>query len=75
MPRDFVWRAGGPAKKAYARRAMDEFLAGRFDGPLELVRFESRELSAESAATLKRKLEQLVARVQRVRRGRLFAAG
>jgi hypothetical protein len=61
VPRDFVWRAGGPAKKAYARRAMDEFLAGRFDGPLELVRFESRELSAESAATLKRKLEQLVA--------------
>jgi hypothetical protein len=61
VPRDFVWRAGGPAKKAYARRAMAEFLAGRFDGPLELVRFESRELSAESAAMLKRKLEQLVA--------------
>jgi hypothetical protein len=36
-------------------------LAGRFDGPLELVRFEPRELSAESAAMLKRKLEQLVA--------------
>jgi hypothetical protein len=61
VPRDFVWRAGGPAKKAYARRAMAEFLAGRFDGLLDLVRFESRELSAESAATLKRKLEQLVA--------------
>jgi hypothetical protein len=60
VPRDFVWRAGGPAKKAYARRAMDEFLGGRFDGPLELVRFEPRELSAESAATLKRKLEELV---------------
>lgn len=61
VPRDFVWRAGGPAKKAYARRAMDEFLAGRFDGPLELVRFESRELSPESAAALKRKLEELLA--------------
>ena len=61
MPRDFLWRAGGPAKKAYARRAMAEFLQARFDAPLELIRFEPRELSAESAATLKRKLEQLLA--------------
>jgi hypothetical protein len=61
VPRDFVWRPGGPAKKAYARRAMAEFLSGRFDGPLEVLRFESRELSAESAATLKRKLDELVA--------------
>jgi transcriptional regulator with XRE-family HTH domain len=60
VPRDFVWRAGGPAKKAYARRAMAEFLQGRFDGPLERIRFEPRELSAESAAMLKRKLERLV---------------
>ena len=60
IARDFEWRSGGPAKKAYARRAMAEFLQGRFDTPLELLRFESRELSAESAATLKRKLEQLV---------------
>jgi hypothetical protein len=61
VPRDFVWRPGGPAKKAYARRAMSEFLEGRFDEPLELLRFESRELSPESAATLKRKLAELVA--------------
>ena len=61
VPRDFLWRAGGPAKKAYARRAMAEFLQARFDAPLELIRFEPRELSAESAATLKRKLEQLLA--------------
>ena len=45
VPRDFVWRAGGPAKKAYARRAMAEFLHARFDAPLELIRFEPRELS------------------------------
>jgi hypothetical protein len=63
VPRDFVWRAGGPAKKAYARRAMAEFLQARFDGPLELIRFEPRELSAESAATLKRKLERLLEEV------------
>ena len=61
VPRDFVWRPGGPAKKAYARRAVAEFLEARFDAPLELLRFESRELSAESAATLKRKLERLIA--------------
>jgi hypothetical protein len=62
VARDFVWRAFGPAKKAYARRAMAEFLHGsRFEAPLELLRFECRELSPESAAMLKRKLEQLVA--------------
>ncbi|HEV3010039.1 MAG TPA: hypothetical protein VGX52_13475 [Burkholderiales bacterium] len=61
VPRDFLWRTGGPAKKAYARRAMAEFLQARFDSPLELIRFEPRELSAESAATLKRKLERLLA--------------
>jgi hypothetical protein len=60
VARDFVWRPGGPAKKAYARRAMAEFLHARFDAPLEMLRFESRELSAESAATLKSKLERLV---------------
>jgi hypothetical protein len=61
VPRDFAWRAGGPAKKAYARRAMAEFLHARFDAPLELIRFEPRELSLESAAALKRKLERLLA--------------
>lgn len=61
VPRDFAWRPGGPAKKAYAKRAMAEFLDGRFDAPLELIRFEPRELSLESAAALKRKLERLLA--------------
>jgi len=61
VARDFVWRPGGPAKKAYGRRAMAEFLHARFDAPLDMLRFESRELSAESAAALKSKLERLVA--------------
>jgi transcriptional regulator with XRE-family HTH domain len=61
VARDFVWRPGGPAKKAYARRALAEFLQARFDAPLEMLRLESRELSAESAATLRSKLERLVA--------------
>jgi hypothetical protein len=61
VPRDFSWRPGGPAKKAYGRRAMREFLEARFDAALEMLRFETREVSAESAATFQRKLERLIA--------------
>lgn len=61
VPKDFRWRAGGPVKKAYGRRVTQEFLQARFDAPLELLRFESREMSADSAAVLRRRLERLVA--------------
>jgi transcriptional regulator with XRE-family HTH domain len=60
VPKDFQWRDAGPAKRAYARRVMDEFLGSRFDSPLELMRFESRQMSAESAAILKERLRKLV---------------
>ncbi len=60
VPKDFRWRAGGPVKKAYGRRVTQEFLQGRFDAPLEMLRFETREMSVESAAVLKRRLERLV---------------
>jgi len=60
VPRDFRWRAGGPVKKAYGKRAMGEFLDGRFDAPLEFLRFEARVLSPESAAVLKRRLEKVI---------------
>jgi hypothetical protein len=46
-------------KKVYGRRVMQEFLQGRFEAPLELLRFESRVLSPESAMVLKRRLERL----------------
>ena len=59
VSKDFRWRTGGPAKKAYARRVMDEFLHSRFDSPLESMRWESREMSAESAAVMKDRLEKL----------------
>ena len=39
---------------------MAEFLQARFDAPLELIRFEPRELSPQSAAALKSKLERLL---------------
>lgn len=60
VPKDFSWRERGPVKKAYGRRVMQEFLHGSFDAPLELLRFESRVLSAESAVVVKRRLERLV---------------
>jgi AraC-like DNA-binding protein len=60
VPKDFAWRERGPVKRAYGRRVMQEFLHASFDAPLELLRFESRLLSPESAALLKRRLERLV---------------
>jgi AraC-like DNA-binding protein len=59
VAKDFAWRPGGPVKKVYGRRVMQEFLQGRFEAPLELLRFESRVLSPESAMVLKRRLERL----------------
>jgi AraC-like DNA-binding protein len=61
VARDFVWRAGGPVKKAYGRRVTEDFLRSRFGGPLELLRFEARELSPASAAILRRRLERVAA--------------
>jgi len=61
VPSDFQWRAGGPVKKAYGRRVLQEFLDARFAGELELLRFESRELSPESAIVLRRRLERVLA--------------
>lgn len=61
VQRNFPWRAGGPVKKAYGNRVMQEFLKGRFDGALEFLRFEARDVSAESAALIRRRLERLAA--------------
>ena len=61
VAKDFVWRAGGPVKKAYGLRVTAEFLRSRFSGPLELLRFEARDLSPASAAMLRRRLERVAA--------------
>src|SRR5207237_837774 len=53
-------RDGGPVKKTYGPRVMSEFLAARFKQSLEFLRFESRVMSPESAAVLKRRLERVV---------------
>ena len=59
--RDFRWRAAGPVKKAYGNRVLQELLKGRFEGPAELLRFEARDISEESAAVVRRRLERLAA--------------
>jgi transcriptional regulator with XRE-family HTH domain len=61
IEREFEWRAGGPVKKAYGNRVMQELLKDRFDGPAELLRFEARDVSDESAAVMRRRLERLAA--------------
>jgi hypothetical protein len=61
VAKDFSWRAGGPVKKAYGLRVTAEFLRSRFAGPVELLRFEARDLSSASAAVLRRRLERLAA--------------
>jgi transcriptional regulator with XRE-family HTH domain len=61
VAKDFVWRDGGPVKKAYGLRVTAEFLRSRFTGPQALLRFEARDLSSASAAVLRRRLERVVA--------------
>lgn len=61
VTKDFRWRAGGPVKRAYGSRVMQEFLGSRFEAGLELLRFETREMSRASAAVLRRRLDRLVA--------------
>lgn len=59
VARDFRWRAAGPVKKAYGRRVVQEFLKGRFEGTAELLRFDARDLSEESATLIRRRLERV----------------
>ena len=73
--RDFRWRDGGPVKKTYGGRVMSEFLDARFKAPLELLRFESRVLSAESAAVLRRRVERLVTEFNELAEVDTFAPG
>jgi hypothetical protein len=61
VAKDFVWRSGGPVKKAYGLRVTADFMRSRFSGPLELLRFETRDLSPASAAMLRRRLDRLAA--------------
>lgn len=60
MPRDARLRADGPIRRRHGRRAVEDFLAPRFDTVGGWFAFESRELSPASASLLQRKLARLV---------------
>ena len=64
VPKHYVWRAGGPLRKAYGLRVITEFMRSRFDAPHDAFHFEAQELSAESAVIAKRRLERVAAEIQ-----------
>ncbi len=64
VPKHYVWRAGGPLRKAYGLRVVTEFMRSRFDAPHDAFHFEAQELSAESAVIAKRRLERVAAEIQ-----------
>ena len=59
----YVWRAGGPLRKAYGQRVVSEFMRARFDAPHDAFHFEAQELSPESALVVKRRLERVAAEI------------
>ncbi len=61
VSRRLAWRADGPVRALYEERIAGEFMASRFRGADETLRFETRELSAASQAVMRRKIERLAA--------------
>jgi transcriptional regulator with XRE-family HTH domain len=63
VPKHYVWRMGGPLRKAYGLRVVNEFMRARFDSPQDAFHFEAQELSPESAIVVKRRLEKVAAEI------------
>ena len=63
VPKHYVWRRGGPLRKAYGLKVINEFMRSRFDAPHDAFRFEAQELSSESAVVVKRRLERFAAEI------------
>ena len=63
VPKRYVWRAGGPLRKAFGLKVVTEFMRARFDAPQDAFHFEAQELSAESAIVVKRRLERVAAEI------------
>jgi len=63
VPKHYIWRAGGPLRKAYGLRVVTEFMRSRFDAPHDAFRFEAQELSSESAIVVKRRIERFAAEI------------
>jgi len=63
VPKHYVWRTGGPLRKAYGLKVVTEFMRARFDAPHDAFHFEAQELSAESAIVVKRRLDRVAAEI------------
>jgi len=63
VPKRYVWRAGGPLRKAYGLTVVSEFMRARFDGAHDAFHFEAQELSPESAIIVKRRLEKVASEI------------
>lgn len=61
VPRAIRLRRDGPIRQAHGRRAVDDFLAPRFEDAGGYFAFEFRELSQASVEILQRKLARLAA--------------
>lgn len=63
VPKRYVWRRGGPLRKAYGLKVVTEFMRSRFDSPVDAFHFEALELTTESAVVVKRRLERVAAEI------------
>jgi transcriptional regulator with XRE-family HTH domain len=75
VPKHYVWRAGGPLRKAYGLKVVTEFMRSRFDAPHDAFHFEAQELSPESAIVVKRRLERVAAEINELVEMDAAAAG
>ncbi|MGH8185855.1 MAG: helix-turn-helix domain-containing protein [Steroidobacteraceae bacterium] len=57
--RNFAWRKDGPIQEFFAARVLPEFVATRFDGPGEHMRFVSALLSRSSLQKLQASVDAL----------------
>ncbi len=57
--RQVNWRRGGPIRRVYQQKVLDEFFGAPFDQAGEALRFETKELSQASREVLRRKLDRL----------------
>ena len=62
VPKHYVWRAGGPLRKAYGLRSSRNSCA-RASRSHDAFHFEAQELSSESAVVVKRQLERFAAEI------------
>ncbi|MEW6687572.1 MAG: helix-turn-helix transcriptional regulator [Pseudomonadota bacterium] len=63
VPRRYVWRRGGPLRKVYGARVINEFVRSRFDSPVDAFHFDAVEMTHESALVVKRRLERVAAEI------------